>query len=209
MGYKTGMRFNHTQASLKPHASPTSKPSNTFYDKENTMRTSTIFLAAALLAVSVAAQASGSHAGGHAHDGPSIGQPGQADKVSRTVSIDMQDNMRFVPATVAVKQGETIRIVVRNTGALAHELVLGNIKDLKAHAKVMQKFPDMEHEESNMLSVAPGGQGELIWHFTSASTVDFACLRPGHYEAGMKGKIQVAKGKAAAKNKEQHDAHKH
>ena len=54
MGYKTGMRFNHTQASLKPHASPTSKPSNTFYDKENTMRTRTIFVAAALLAVSLA-----------------------------------------------------------------------------------------------------------------------------------------------------------
>ena len=73
----------------------------------------------------------------------------------------------------------------------------------------MQKFPDMEHEEPNMLSVAPGAQGELLWHFTSAMTVDFACLRPGHYEAGMKGKIQVAKSKAAPKNKEQHDAHKH
>jgi uncharacterized cupredoxin-like copper-binding protein len=173
------------------------------------MRTRTLFYAAALLAASLAAQASGTHAGGHAHEGPSIGEPGLADKVSRTVTIDMQDNMRFVPASLRVKQGETIRLVVRNTGALAHELVLGNIKDLKAHAKAMQKFPDMEHEEPNMLSVAPGKQGELIWHFTSATTVDFACLRPGHYEAGMKGKIQVAKGKAAPKNKEPHDAHKH
>ena len=152
MGYKPLCAL----ALRKPHLSLTSKPSKTFYDKENTMRTPTIFLAAALLAASLAAQASGSHAGGHAHDGPSIGQPGQADKVSRTVSIDMQDNMRFVPATVAVKQGETIRFVVRNTGALAHELVLGNIKDLKAHAKAMQKFPDMEHDEPNMLGLAPG-----------------------------------------------------
>ena len=173
------------------------------------MRTRTIFVAAALLAVSLAAQASGTHAGGHAHEGPSIGEPGLAAKVSRTVTIDMQDNMRFVPASLRVQQGETIRLVVRNTGALPHELVLGNIKDLQEHAKAMQKFPDMEHEEPNMLSVAPGKQGELIWHFTSAMTVDFACLRPGHYEAGMKGKILVAKGKASAKSKEQHDAHKH
>ena len=158
---------------------------------------------------SFAAQASGKHGGGHAHDGPGIGQPGLAAKVSRTVTIDMQDNMRVVPATLRVQQGETIRLVVRNTGALPHELVLGNIKDLQEHAKAMQKFPDMEHEEPNMLSVAPGKQGELIWHFTSAMTVDFACLRPGHYEAGMKGKILVAKGKASAKSKEQHDAHKH
>ena len=173
------------------------------------MRIPSVFVAAALLAASLAAQASGSHAGGHAHDGPTIGEPGQADKVSRTVTIDMQDNMRFVPATVSVKQGETIRLVVRNTGAVPHELVLGHIKDLKAHAKAMQKFPDMEHDEPNMLAVAPGAQGELLWHFSSAMTVDFACLRPGHYEAGMKGKIQVAKGKAAPKNKEPHDAHKH
>ena len=173
------------------------------------MRTRTTFYAAALLVVSWAAQASGNHAGGHGHEGPSIGEPGLIDKVSRTVTIDMQDNMRFIPATLRVKQGETIRFVVRNTGLLPHELVLGNIKDLQEHAKAMQKFPDMEHEEPNMLSVAPGKQGELIWHFTSASTVDFACLRPGHYEAGMKGKIQVAKGKATAKNKDQHDAHNH
>jgi len=165
-----------------------------------------------LLSISIvpcAVLASDKHAGGHAHAGLSIGEPGLADKVSRTVTIDMQDNMRFVPATVSVKQGETIRLVMRNNGAVAHELVLGNIKDLKAHAKAMQKFPDMEHEEPNMLGLAPGAQGELLWHFTSATTVDFACLRPGHYEAGMKGKIQVAKGKAAPKNKEPHDAHKH
>ncbi len=158
---------------------------------------------------SFAAQASGKHAGGHTEHGPSIGEPGLADKVSRTVTIEMQDNMRFVPATVAVQQGETIRFKVRNTGAVVHELVLGHIKDLKAHAKAMQKFPDMEHEEPNMLSLAPGDQSELLWHFTRAMTVDFACLRPGHYEAGMKGKIEVVKGKAPAKNKEQHDAHKH
>ena len=158
---------------------------------------------------SFAAQASGKHGGGHAHDGPGIGQPGLAAKVSRTVTIDMQDNMRFVPATLRVKQGETVRLVVRNTGVVPHELVLGSIKDLQAHAKAMQKFPDMEHEEPNMLTVAPDAQGELVWHFTKAMTLDFACLRPGHYEAGMKGKIEVAKGKAPVKSKEQHDAHKH
>ena len=158
---------------------------------------------------SFAAQASGKHGGGHAHDGPGISQPGLAAKVSRTVTIDMQDNMRFVPATLRVKQGETVRLVVRNTGVVPHELVLGSIKDLQAHAKAMQKFPDMEHEEPNMLTVAPGAQGELVWHFTKAMTLDFACLRPGHYEAGMQGKIEVAKGKAPVKSKEQHDAHKH
>lgn len=173
------------------------------------MPSKTFFVAAALCAVGWTAQAGGTHAEGHAHDSPSMGEPGLANKVSRTVTIDMQDTMRFVPASVSVQQGETIRLVVRNTGAVPHELVLGTIKGLQEHAKAMQKFPDMEHDEPNMLSVAPGKQGELIWHFTRAMTVDFACLRPGHFEAGMKGKIQVAKLASKAKNQELHDAHKH
>ena len=168
-----------------------------------------LILLLSISSVLFAAHASDEHAGGHVHDGTSLGEPGLADKVSRTVTIDMQDNMRFVPATLRVNQGETVRLIVRNRGAVAHELVLGRIKELKAHAKAMQKFPAMEHGEPNMVSVAPGAQGELVWHFTHAVTLDFACLRPGHYEAGMKGQIAVAKGKASAINKQQHDAHHH
>jgi len=49
----------------------------------------------------------------------------------------------------------------------------------------------MEHADHNMVKVAPGGTDTLIWKFTQAGTVEFACLIPGHYEAGMKGSIRV------------------
>jgi len=150
--------------------------------------------------VSFMAQASGTHA----HGELAIGEPGRIDKISRSITIDMQDSMRFVPATLRVKQGETIRLLVRNTGALAHELVLGNSKDLQAHAKLMRQSPQMHHHDPNSLSLAPGAQGELVWHFTRAMTVDFACLQPGHLEAGMKGKIEVTKAKSGAS-----EAHAH
>ena len=35
--------------------------------------------------------------------------------------------------------------------------------------------------------------GEIVWQFTKAGVVNFACLMPGHYEAGMKGAIQVGR----------------
>lgn len=143
----------------------------------------------------VAATAAGSHAGGHGHDESAIGQPGQAARVSRTVKVDMADTMRFTPAKFAVKRGETIRFVVKNSGQLKHEFVLGKAKDLKAHYEVMKKFPEMEHADANMLTVAPGQTGEMIWQFTKAGPVDFACLHPGHYDAGMKGSIMVASKK--------------
>jgi plastocyanin len=104
----------------------------------------------------------------------------------------MNDRMRFVPAGVTVKQGETIRFVVKNSGQLKHEFVLGTDKYLKEHYEEMKKFPEMEHDDPNMVSLAPGKTGDVIWRFTKAGRVDFACLQPGHYEAGMKGAVKVA-----------------
>jgi uncharacterized cupredoxin-like copper-binding protein len=133
-----------------------------------------------------------SNAHSHGHGIDALGKPGVAAQVNRTVTIEMADSMRFTPSQVEVQQGETIRFVVKNTGKLKHEFNLGTDKDLKAHAEVMKKFPEMEHDEPNIASVAPGGTGEVIWQFTKAGHISFACLHPGHYDAGMKGSVVVA-----------------
>jgi uncharacterized cupredoxin-like copper-binding protein len=142
-----------------------------------------------------AAGAADGHKHGNEH-GASIGMPGQASKATRTVTVDMTDTMRFNPSSVAVAQGETVRFVVKNSGQLKHEFVLGTEKELKEHYEVMKQFPEMEHADPNMVTVAPGKTGEVIWAFTKAGKVDFACLQPGHYEAGMKGGVSVSAGKA-------------
>lgn len=128
------------------------------------------------------------HHEGHA---AALGIPGDPGKVSRTVEITMSDTMHFSPSSVAVKKGETIRFVLKNNGKLKHEMVLGSIKELKEHAAMMLKMPEMQHADANMASVEPGMTGELIWQFTRAGKFDFACLQPGHFEAGMKGKVVV------------------
>ena len=100
--------------------------------------------------------------------------------------------MRFTPSNVSVKRGETIRFVIKNSGKVPHEFSLGTEKELQEHYEVMKKFPNMEHEEANKVSLKPGKQGEVIWRFTKPGVVNFACLHVGHYEAGMKGQIKVA-----------------
>ena len=163
------------------------------------LRTMSIAIPSILLALtSLNAMAAGTHAGGHGHDDEAIGKPGIASKVTRTVKVDMLDTMRFTPSSFAVKQGETIRFVVKNSGQLPHEMVLGKEKDLKEHYEVMKKNPEMEHDDPNSVSVQPGKTGEMIWQFTKAGKVDFACLHPGHYDAGMKGQVRVAGGKVPA-----------
>jgi uncharacterized cupredoxin-like copper-binding protein len=127
----------------------------------------------------------------HEDHAAALGQPGDPAKVNRTVEITMSDTMRFSPSSVTAKKGETIRFVLHNTGKLKHEMVLGSIKQLKEHAEMMLKMPEMEHADANMASVEAGKTGELIWQFTKSGKFDFACLQPGHFEAGMKGKVLV------------------
>jgi uncharacterized cupredoxin-like copper-binding protein len=149
----------------------------------------------AVLMLATPAFSAGNHAGGHGHGTEAIGKPGVAAKVTRTVQIDMTDNMRFTPDTLTVRRGETVRFVVKNSGKIKHEFNLGTEKDLKEHYEMMKKFPEMEHDEPNIASVEPGKMGEVIWQFTKAGTVNFACLHPGHYEAGMKGAVKVGAAK--------------
>ena len=119
-----------------------------------------------------------------------IAAPARA--AQRTVVFTMSDSMRFTPSTLAVKQGETLRVVVKNEGKLLHEFVLGTKKELDQHAALMLKFPAMEHDEPYMAHVPPGKTGEIVWTFNRAGQFDFACLIAGHYQAGMVGKITVA-----------------
>lgn len=158
------------------------------YNNVSLSKRSSLLFVAAVLATS-AATAAGTHGGGH-NESP-IGEPGVASKASRTIQVDAADSMRFTPALVDVKKGETVRFVVTNSGKVPHEFSLGTEKELKEHYEVMKKFPGMEHDEANKISLKPGQKGEVIWRFTKGGVVDFACLHPGHYDAGMKGQIKV------------------
>lgn len=44
---------------------------------------------------------------------------------------------------------------------------------------------------ANAVTVDPGQRGEIVWRFTRGGSVEFACLQPGHFEAGMRGAVQV------------------
>ena len=120
-----------------------------------------------------------------------FGREGDPKKAVRTVKVDMSDKMRFSPDTLSIRQGETVKFVVRNSGKVMHEMVIGTMKELKEHAEMMKKHPTMEHDEPYMAHVAPGRTEIITWQFTKAGEFHFGCLVPGHFEAGMVGKITV------------------
>ncbi len=158
---------------------------------------------ASLALLGPAAMAAENHAHGDAKPAASkgtykghaaaLGRPAPLAAATRTVEVDMADNMRFTPERIEIRQGETVRFVVRNRGQIKHEMVLGTVAELKKHAALMAKFPEMEHDDPNAASADPGKTGEFAWTFSKPGTFDFACLAAGHYEAGMKGRIVVKK----------------
>jgi uncharacterized cupredoxin-like copper-binding protein len=131
---------------------------------------------------------------GHDHqkEDSAVGRPGDPQNISRTIKVKMSDTMQFTPARITARRGQTIKFVATNTGKVKHEMVLGTAAELKAHAALMRKFPGMEHADANQITLEAGKTGEIVWQFTRDGTFDFACLEPGHLEAGMIGKVEVA-----------------
>ncbi|MFK3794956.1 plastocyanin/azurin family copper-binding protein [Pseudomonas sp. NPDC088444] len=160
--------------------------------------------AAALLSVSLMSQAA---PGGHFD----FGHAAKVDQATRTVELTLGD-MYFEPKSLSVKEGETVRFVLVNKGQLLHEFNLGNAAMHAAHQQEMLKMVasgmltstgmkhdmagmdhgSMKHDDPNSVLVEPGKTAELTWTFTKATDLEFACNIPGHYQAGMVGKISIA-----------------
>lgn len=163
------------------------------------------------LALLVAAAAAVASPG---HDSGDIGKPGAAANASRTVTVVMGDNY-YEPEAIAVKAGETVKLVIRNEGSLVHEFNIGTAAMHAEHQDEMAMMIDhgvlepdrinydrmkmqmddgstMEHDDPNSVLLEPGKSAQIVWTFPADTALDFACNVPGHYEAGMQGAFDIA-----------------
>ena len=160
--------------------------------------------AALLLGVSLTSQASPA-----AHY--DFGHAAKAEQATRTVELTLGD-MYFEPRALTVKAGETVRFVLVNKGQLLHEFNLGDAAMHASHQQEMLKMMAsgmltstgmnhdmagmdhgaMTHDDPNSVLVEPGKTAELTWTFARSTNLEFACNLPGHYQAGMVGKMTVA-----------------
>ena len=171
-------------------------------------KTSAFLLTAAFAVVtSTATLAAGSQGGGHGH--MEFGQPGKAVNASRTIEVIMGDNY-FEPEDVQIMKGETIRFVIKNQGDAVHEFNIGTSHMHAEHQKEMELMVEhgvidgdkinqelmkmdmghgntMQHDDPNSVLLEPGTEAEIVWQFTKAMDLEFACNVPGHYDSGMAG----------------------
>jgi uncharacterized cupredoxin-like copper-binding protein len=115
--------------------------------------------------------------------------PSAAVRTGR-IPVAMTDAMRFVPDEIIVAAGEPITFVVRNDGVIVHEFFVGDQAEQEAHAKEMAAG-GMGHGHDNAVSVEPGATELLTMEFANAETLLIGCHEPGHYAAGMTGRLIV------------------
>lgn len=130
----------------------------------------------------------------HSHSAvqQSWGIAGKISTATRTVNVEIDKSLRFMPSSIRAKKGETLRFVVTNRSEVPHEFVLGTVAENQRHAEAMLKNPQMVHDEPHQASIKPGMSQEVVWTFNRSGDFEFACMVPGHYVLGMKGSIEVA-----------------
>jgi uncharacterized cupredoxin-like copper-binding protein len=130
----------------------------------------------------------------HSHEHFAAGEPGDPQKPFRVVNVTMLEDgkkLLFEPAVVEVRLGEQVRFEIFNEGSWNHEFVLATKADNQKHAKLMKKFPAMEHADPNAVRLSPFASGAILWKFTTRGAFEYGCLIPGHLEAGMHGTVIV------------------
>jgi uncharacterized cupredoxin-like copper-binding protein len=167
-----------------------------------------VAIAASIPVFATAAVAAGSHGGG-----AEIGTPGAVSETTRTIEVKMYDNF-YEPETIDIREGETIRFVIKNEGELVHEFNIGTATGHAAHQEEMMMMVEHgvleadrinwnaakkmqasmghgAHDDPNSTLLEPGQSGEVVWTFPEHATLEFACNVPGHYDAGMMGEINL------------------
>jgi len=153
-----------------------------------------VCLTGALVLPNTVSAGPGNSKGAHHNQAMMGGKPGKPDKVDRTVTVTLKD-LSFGIKDIKVKNGETIRFVIRNGTDIAHDFTIGTKAVQKAHQKEMLKMMDamskgghgMKHADANAVFLKAGETKEIIWQFAKADHLEFGCNVPGHYQAGMKG----------------------
>lgn len=133
------------------------------------------------------------------------GDPADDSAEARTVEVEMVDNA-FEPTELDVEAGETVRFVFRNSGAVAHDAVIGDEAAQDDHEEEMRAAEEAEDEmggmvhgstdddgdEEGAVTVEPGETGEIVHTFEGAGELLIGCHELGHYDAGMTVTVDVA-----------------
>jgi uncharacterized cupredoxin-like copper-binding protein len=125
--------------------------------------------------------------GGHGWARSTAPAPGEAGFVAgtvatpRVVAVIAGPGYAFTPSKIAVARGETVTFEVTSIGGLVHEFMVG-----PADAVAADQDGTLEVADIGMMQTK-----SVTYTFDGPGPYAFACHAPGHYEAGMRGRITI------------------
>lgn len=109
---------------------------------------------------------------------------------AQTIEVKLTDALRMEPAEMTVKAGQPVTFRITNTGAIDHELYLGD-EAVQAEQEEIMQSGEMAHDTPEGISLKPGETKELTYTFDEAGQTLAGCHFAGHYTGGMKATITV------------------
>jgi len=119
---------------------------------------------------------------------------GDTPEASTDFTVVMSD-FAFDPDKVAVPPGEEITITLDNVGSVEHEWVI-----LKDGVQIAEES-ELPADEETLLAdfvyweaeVDPGESGSFTFTAPERGFFQVICAIPGHFTAGMEGRLQVVR----------------
>jgi azurin len=132
-------------------------------------------------------------------------KPATAAKTGRVIEMTGGDDMKFSLAEITAKPGELITIRFKNIGTLPKVAMGHNVVVLKSDADPAAfasaaataretDFIPPAMKDKIVAATALTGPGETVdvtFKAPAAGTYPYLCSFPGHYAAGMRGKLIV------------------
>jgi azurin len=125
---------------------------------------------------------------------------------ARTVEITSGDDMKYSVTSIPAKRGETLRIVLKATGAMPKIAMSHNVVVLKPGTDQMA-FVNAGASARATNYIAPAMNAQVIAHTplagngetveitfkvpATAGSYPYVCTFPGHFISGMKGTLVV------------------
>jgi uncharacterized cupredoxin-like copper-binding protein len=121
-------------------------------------------------------------------DGQSHDEAAAVD-VDRTINVVMTE-FAYEPSEIAVKQGETVKLVLVNEGGVLHDITSDGFH---GDAQVVDgSSHDHDEPVSHFHATAEAGlQTELIFTADEVGEFDLFCSVPGHRDLGMTAVLVV------------------
>ena len=121
-----------------------------------------------------------------------VGMSAEGAKPNKVVYVILSDDIKITfKQEVKIEPNDVVQFVVMNAGKIDHEFKIGSENEQFDHRKMMKNMSHSHHDSENSITVTPGKEKQIIWHFHGENKVEFACNIVGHAESGMVKKITL------------------